>query len=507
MKKTISIFVVAMFLAGMFSLPGASAQVSGVNANVQALLQKIADLQKQVLALQEQLVKVRGEQNATAVELVKTLYEGSKGDEVRTLQALLAADSVVYPEGLITGYYGKLTAKAVKKFQEKNGIESIGVVGPKTLKKLNELLKKYPLAFENSGEDDDDDDKDKRGLSFAQGVQLCAIVPPGHLIAPGWLKKQGGIVPIIPVCQILPPGIIKKLSPAPTSTPDVTAPVISGIAVSVNATSALVSWVTNEPADSRVAYGTSTAYGSETTLASSLVTSHSQALAGLTASTTYHFQVKSKDAAGNVATSSDQVFTTPAASVADVTPPVISGVTITPSSTSAVVNWLTNELSDSQVVYGTSTAYNFEMTTNPSLVTSHSQTITGLIPSTTYHIQVKSKDAAGNTATSSDQVFATLAPPDTTAPAISGIALAISSTTAIVSWTTNESSTSKVYYSTSTPVTTATAANISNSSLVTSHSLNLVGLTLGTTYYFVVESGDAANNTTMSSEQSFVTAQ
>ncbi len=507
MKKYLQASVAVVLLVAIAFPPSAFGQTS-VNANIQALLQTLANLQKQVEGLKQQIANIQKQQQETVSQLIVTLREGSEGDAVRTLQAILAADSVVYPEGLITGYYGKLTAKAVKKFQERNGLESVGIVGPKTLKKLNELLEKHPLAFEDDDEDEDnDDDEDKLGLSIGRGVRLCAIVPPGHLIAPGWLKKHGGIVPIIPICQILPPGIAKKIWGSSTSTPDVTAPVISNVAVSSNSTSALIAWITNEPADSRIAYGTSTAYGSETTLASSLVTSHSQTLTGLTASTAYHFQVKSKDAAGNAATSSDQVFTTPAAPIADTTPPVISGVTITPSSTSAVLSWLTNELSDSQVVYGTSAAYNFETTINPSLVLSHSQTITGLIPSTTYHIQMKSKDAAGNTATSSDQAFATLALPDTTAPVISGIALAISSTTAIVSWTTNESSTSKVYYSTSTPVVTATAANISNSSLVTSHSLNLVGLTASTTYYFVVESGDASNNKTIFLEQSFATAQ
>jgi hypothetical protein len=46
------------------------------------------------------------------------------------------------------------------------------------------------------------------------------------------------------------------------------------------------------------------------TLSSSLVISHSVALTGLSASTTYHFQVLSRDSQGNLATSSDFTFTT-----------------------------------------------------------------------------------------------------------------------------------------------------------------------------------------------------
>jgi len=51
----------------------------------------------------------------------------------------------VYPEGLITGYYGQLTKKAVQRFQEKYGIAKqgdpgYGDVGPNTRAKLNQVL-------------------------------------------------------------------------------------------------------------------------------------------------------------------------------------------------------------------------------------------------------------------------------------------------------------------------------------------------------------------------------
>src|SRR4029450_10301370 len=50
-------------------------------------------------------------------------------------------------------------------------------------------------------------------------------------------------------------------------------------------------------------------------------------------------------------------------------------------------------------------------------VTSHSVAVSGLSPSTTYHYRVKSKDAAGNLATSGDLTFTTTAPaPPPTCP-------------------------------------------------------------------------------------------
>ncbi len=75
---------------------------------------------------------------------------GMKGMEVVYLQNFLAKDPALYPEGLITGYFGTLTKKAVVKFQEKYTSEILipvglqkgsGFVGQLTLKKLTELAK------------------------------------------------------------------------------------------------------------------------------------------------------------------------------------------------------------------------------------------------------------------------------------------------------------------------------------------------------------------------------
>ena len=96
-----------------------------------------------------------------------------------------------------------------------------------------------------------------------------------------------------------------------TPPPDTFPPVISGVSsTGITASGATVTWTTNEPSDSRVEYGTTTAYGNSTILNPSLVTAHSQGLSGLTASTLYHYRVNSKDAAGNAAVSADFTFTT-----------------------------------------------------------------------------------------------------------------------------------------------------------------------------------------------------
>jgi type VI protein secretion system component Hcp len=204
---------------------------------------------------------------------------------------------------------------------------------------------------------------------------------------------------------------------------DTTAPVISNVAAGgITASSATITWTTNENSDSQVEYGTTIAYGQSTTLNPALVTAHSQGLSGLNSGTLYHYRVKSKDAAGNHAVSGDFTFTTP-----DITAPVISNVTAGGiTATGATITWNTNENSDSQVDYGTTTAYGQSTTLNPALVTAHSQSLSGLTYGTLYHYRVKSRDAAGNLAVSGDFSFTTA--PDTTPPTVTSFSPAAGAT-------------------------------------------------------------------------------
>ena len=59
---------------------------------------------------------------------------------MRVLQKLLASDPSLYPEALVTGFFGPLTEMAVKRLQAKLEIDQVGAVGPQTLAKINELL-------------------------------------------------------------------------------------------------------------------------------------------------------------------------------------------------------------------------------------------------------------------------------------------------------------------------------------------------------------------------------
>ena len=122
------------------------------------------------------------------------------------------------------------------------------------------------------------------------------------------------------------------------------------------------------------------------------------------------------DAAGNGAVSAAMTVT-----VLNTTPPVLTAVAnVGTSATGTTITWSTNEPSDSQVVFVNGSCPSGSAcigAVNPQLVTSHSVTVGGLVPSTTYSYQVNSKDAAGNVTASPVQSFATLV--DTNPPTVS----------------------------------------------------------------------------------------
>jgi hypothetical protein len=121
---------------------------------------------------------------------------------------------------------------------------------------------------------------------------------------------------------------------------DVTKPTISGVTVgSVKATTAVVSWTTNEAATSYVDFGLTDVYD-KTLGEGSYLTAHSVTLLGMTTNTLYHFRIRSKDAAGNEAVSTDTTLTT----------------------TSATVN--TNTVSNANTAANTNTVLNTNSTTN-----------------------------------------------------------------------------------------------------------------------------------------------
>jgi hypothetical protein len=120
------------------------------NPLIQELLEQIESLKKQIAELQKKLGFEVG-QNPYCSSINSNLYFGISGsDQVKCLQGFLKSQGKeIYPEGLVTGFFGNLTKSAVIKFQEKYASEILnplglysgtGYVGPSTRSKINQLL-------------------------------------------------------------------------------------------------------------------------------------------------------------------------------------------------------------------------------------------------------------------------------------------------------------------------------------------------------------------------------
>jgi hypothetical protein len=173
-------------------------------------------------------------------------------------------------------------------------------------------------------------------------------------------------------------------------------PAISGTSVSsISITGAMVSWTTDVGSTSQVEYGTTTAYGTLTTLNSSMVTSHSVSLTSLITGTLYHYRVRSKNSGGVESISGDSAFQTSA--VADTTPPTVS--IMAPANGSTVSNSLSVAANASDNVAVTSVQFSLDGASlgSPVLVSPYSVSWnTTSVANGTHTLTAQARDAAGN---------------------------------------------------------------------------------------------------------------
>lgn len=115
-----------------------------------------------------------------------------------------------------------------------------------------------------------------------------------------------------------------------------------------------------------------------------------------------------KDASDNyfegIMNSSTWTFTT-----SDVTAPLITDIATSTATTTATVGWTTNEAASTRLWYSADSAFassTSETDTSPR-VTSHETSLSGLVACTSYNFKVVSRDAAGNSATSTASSFLT----------------------------------------------------------------------------------------------------
>jgi hypothetical protein len=180
----------------------------------------------------------------------------------------------------------------------------------------------------------------------------------------------------------------------------------------------------------------------------------------------------------------------------------ITGVSVSATADSAIVPWTTNVMATSRVDYGLTTQYG-SWVSDPSLVIRHSLALNSLACNAMYHYKVTSVSAAGDSASTADATFTTNScGTGGGGPTISNISVTSSTTSATVAWTTNVAANSRVDYG----LTPSYTVTNSNSTLVTTHSLSLTGLTCATTYHYKITSVDGSANSSSTADSTFATS-
>ena len=123
-----------------------------------------------------------------------------------------------------------------------------------------------------------------------------------------------------------------------TSSPSPTTVNITNVqAIATTSSSSQITWTTDIASNSVVNYGTTTSYGSSTPVDPTMVTNHQVTISGLSAGTTYYYQVQSTDAKNNNGKSGGHKFKTAGVSVSGTITPTKggAGATVTLSGTAS----------------------------------------------------------------------------------------------------------------------------------------------------------------------------
>lgn len=335
--------------------------------------------------------------------------------------------------------------------------------------------------------------------------------------------------------------------------------------IDVEEDSVTITWDTDEDADSIVNYGLKEDYGivrdPETDK-----TSHSITLENLEPGRVYHFRVVSSDEDGNQGISADykvqlgdpstdkdgdgadaqgdgqgaqagnadttsQTPTTPTVEsiqqdIQEITDPqqlqeilnevvkAIQGITedltivgpptVTPETTSALVEWTTDRPATSEVLFEpgssfVSGTYSFQQSNPGESVQQHAVRLIGLEPFTEYHFKVRSEDSYGIAGESLDYTFKTKA----ALPQIRNLRIVkVEENAATLAWDTTVPAKALVEYQ---DLTTGIQNSKGRPTLLTSHQMRIADLTLGTRYVAFVIAENGGGDRVKSQPITFIT--
>ncbi|MBN1826818.1 MAG: hypothetical protein JW958_11185 [Candidatus Eisenbacteria bacterium] len=280
--------------------------------------------------------------------------------------------------------------------------------------------------------------------------------------------------------------------------PPPAAPVISGVTVDVvSDTDAVIAFETDIPAFGAVDFGLTAAYG-EAVQEESSGAAHRIRLHPLSHGMVYHFRVRAVSAGGETI-DADRTFQT--ASEDD--PPIVSGVVVTVTDSSARIVWNTNEETACFVEHGPTAAYGDSTPLSETYLLSHEASLTGLPPATTRHFRIRAEDHHGNAALTEDAMFVTAEGPDETPPVVADLRVEeITFRGAAVLWSTDEPAFGEVRYGTD---SSCAGGFAETAGAALDHRIELSDLAAGTTHFLRVRAWDESGNEAVSEVLSFPT--
>lgn len=290
--------------------------------------------------------------------------------------------------------------------------------------------------------------------------------------------------------------------------------------ISVKSGEVIISWTTDRDANSLVALAPDKDYrpqSAESYLQAVgsddvYVKSHQVNLYNLAPDTLYHIQLRSRSTFGPTNKSKDYTFKTNIEALR-----IISYYPQVVNDTSAMFKWVTNIEADSAVVF---TAYKGNVLDleksktikNNSFSAIHEIAIEEFMPGTLYDIELISRDKKNNEARQVISKFSTAK--DDLPPEISGIKTDSTifldregKIQTIITWATNESATSKVYYQEGVHGAEEQLENQTdlNADYTKDHIMVFTKFQPGKVYSFRVESVDAGGNASLSKIYTFMT--
>lgn len=281
---------------------------------------------------------------------------------------------------------------------------------------------------------------------------------------------------------------------------DITPPVITtGPSIAQpSATSIIVTWQTDEIANTIVEYGVQSVSENSVGKPDELTTFHQVQVNGLASNQIYLLRIKSKDASGNQYTGLTQTVTTPSS-------PSITNVQITDITlNSALVQWQTSTAASSVVNYGTVTGQPTDTQSDQTITTNHLIRLSGLSTGTTYYLTLVGQDASNNKLKSDEYIFKTVVLPIITSFTVSDV----TSESAHLAWTSSSNIDELIRYtiaSNDDPTQVGKEGSAGNDKLVPVHAYDLQNLQDNSDYTVSVVGKDIFGNQALSTTLNFHT--